>query len=202
MAEINKPAFTLSRDIPCAVLSFLSVFSLTNMLKEELPAHSLSNSVFSLMLFAAVYFLLRKTVTVLNKRLAVTSVITGFILSTLLAWGSNIIKYDMSMLNSFKTCMSIIFATPVSASLVAMIFRYSPMLNAYMKPEKMPGIFNKIESLSNRKTFFICLALIFIAWLPGFIASYPGIYAYDCVFQMQFFLDDQTSLHHPLISTY
>lgn len=58
-------------------------------------------------------------------------------------------------------------------------------------------------SLMNRRGFFpILWAAIFLAWLPGFLASYPGVYVIDNAFQIQWFLNDTVSAHHPVLHTY
>ena len=198
----NISRISWRRDIPCAVFALLTVFSLGYILKDDLAAHSISNSVFSIMLFAAAFALYRKASAVLNTRLTVLSLLLGTFFSAALVFGSNIIKCDLPMVDTWKTWVLILCAIPLLASLVALIFHYMPICNECAKPEKTPKLFDKIDALSNRKTFFLCWAFIFIAWLPGLIASYPGIYAYDCVYQLQYYLAEQTSLHHPLISTY
>lgn len=57
--------------------------------------------------------------------------------------------------------------------------------------------------LVNIRGFFpILWVVIFLAWLPGFLASYPGVYVIDNVFQVQWFLKGMVSAHHPVLHTY
>lgn len=45
-------------------------------------------------------------------------------------------------------------------------------------------------------------ALIFLCWLPAFIATWPGVFVIDNVFQMKWYLEGNVSAHHPILHTY
>ena len=42
---------------------------------------------------------------------------------------------------------------------------------------------------------------IFTIWLIMLLASYPGIYGYDCIYQLKWYISGNINLHHPIIHT-
>lgn len=51
-------------------------------------------------------------------------------------------------------------------------------------------------------SFWGAWAVIFLCWLPAYLASWPGIFVIDNVFQMKWFLEGNISAHHPILHTY
>lgn len=49
--------------------------------------------------------------------------------------------------------------------------------------------------------FFLSLACILLCWLPGYLAYYPGICAYDCTIQLGQISEGMYNEHHPLAHT-
>ena len=47
--------------------------------------------------------------------------------------------------------------------------------------------------------YIIEFLLIYFSWMPIFLASYPGIYGYDSVYQIGYYISHHFGLHHPLI---
>ena len=45
-------------------------------------------------------------------------------------------------------------------------------------------------------------AVLMACWLIPFLASWPGVFVIDNVFQMKWFLGGQVSAHHPILHTY
>lgn len=61
----------------------------------------------------------------------------------------------------------------------------------------------KVELLLQKKSsFWMGWGIIFFMWLPVFLASWPGVYVIDNVFQMQWFEQGNISAHHPILHTY
>lgn len=44
--------------------------------------------------------------------------------------------------------------------------------------------------------------MIFLFWLPSFLAAWPGVFVIDNVFQMKWYLEGTVSAHHPVLHTY
>lgn len=49
--------------------------------------------------------------------------------------------------------------------------------------------------------FLLTLACILVCWLPGYLAYYPGICAYDCTIQLGQIREGMYNEHHPLAHT-
>lgn len=61
----------------------------------------------------------------------------------------------------------------------------------------------RCKLLVRHSAFFpIVWAVIFLVWIVGFLASYPGVYVIDNVFQIEWFMKDTISAHHPVLHTY
>lgn len=58
-----------------------------------------------------------------------------------------------------------------------------------------------IRNRSGRQVFWGCLALILLAWLPVYLAYYPGICAYDAPVQTGQIMEHYYFDHHPLVHT-
>ncbi|MCM1568083.1 MAG: DUF6020 family protein [Roseburia sp.] len=67
--------------------------------------------------------------------------------------------------------------------------------------ELSAGAVHKASFLGDGGTFLLCLVLIFLAWLPYFLAYYPGICAYDAVTQIGQIETGEYVEHHPLAHT-
>ncbi|OUP49739.1 DUF6020 family protein [Lachnoclostridium sp. An181] len=182
------------------VMSFLSTYAVQGMLKVTYEKYPISNSIFSLLIFCAVYVLLKTVSKWMNGRLMVISIIWGGIFSACMVCGTNLIMSDFTKLNQLETWLKIAFGIPLFSALVAFVLEKLPEIN---KVTNIP-FFEKFvrREWGVKKTFFVSWILIFVSWIPGLIASYPGIYAYDSVYQMGYYTSGNIYLHHPLIHTY
>lgn len=57
------------------------------------------------------------------------------------------------------------------------------------------------KEYGNRQVFFFYSSVIFLCWLPVFLAYYPSVFAYDAEGQLYQVLAHDYSTHHPLIHT-
>ena len=57
--------------------------------------------------------------------------------------------------------------------------------------------------MKNKKKSWIWIwGLMFLAWIPGLLAAWPGVFVVDNVFQMKWYLEGTISAHHPILHTY
>lgn len=68
-------------------------------------------------------------------------------------------------------------------------------------PERLRRGISRWQALSDAGSFGIYLFLIFAAWMPYFLAYYPGICAYDAVTQIGQIESGEYVEHHPLAHT-
>lgn len=184
-----------------AILSFMSVYALGGMLKVTSDLHTLSNSLLGLFVYIAAFYLFSK-VNKLNipKRLWIISNILGIIFSFWMVAGVNVLMFNTTNLNHLNVWFKVVCGVPMFAALIIFIFSVIPKINTVSFSKKVESKLNYFFSI--KKNFLIIWLMIFLAWLPGLIASYPGIYAYDSAYQINSFMSGQINLQHPLVDTY
>ena len=192
--------FTYRENLICIILAICPTFFIESILKVDLQYHTIGNSIISFAVFGGIYFLWKKIFLQLDKKLGIISVVLGFVFSIFMVCGSNIIMLNATYLKEVKTWLEILFIMPLFMAMVAFAILYLPRLNKSFAENPFEKC--AFAQVGLKKYFLICWGLIFIAWIPGLIASYPGIYAYDCVFQIQMYQNETINLHHPLIHTY
>ncbi len=176
------------------VLAFIATLCTPYIFKDELVKFSLSNSLFSILIFIAFFFLLRCATKHLEKTMLVFVSVLGFVFSAFMVFGKNI--YTSGSVNILlpKTWGMIFAFLPIFSALVVLCFHYLPTLYAENEAVKF--------GTTDKKRFFIVWGLIFLAWLPVLLASYPGVYGYDSVYQINYYLSGNFSLHHPVAHSY
>ena len=58
-----------------------------------------------------------------------------------------------------------------------------------------------LPKLSDRQFYLLCAGVLFLAWVPVFLAAWPGIFSYDCGWQLAAFVDGEVTGHHPILHT-
>ncbi len=66
---------------------------------------------------------------------------------------------------------------------------------------KMAEEIGKKRRMNRRQTWFFYSVLIFLFWLPIFLAYYPSVFAYDAEGQLYQVIAKDYSTHHPLLHT-
>lgn len=161
-------------------------------LKENME-YSLSNSLFSVVLFIGYYVISKKALENFEKRLSVTALITGFVFDVFMVLGRNIYVTNGSGLAEVATWLSVLGMLPIFYASTLLVIKYLPKLNC-----------NFITDNAEKKksTFFVIWSIIFGAWIPALLASYPGMYGYDSIYQIRDYLADNVWLNHPPMHTY
>lgn len=185
-------------------------------MKMETDGYAISNSVFGIILFVGIYVLIWHNWDRFNKRLLGTAGFLGFLFSAFLVLGRNVYVGTGTLIDKPYTWMYIVGMAPVMAVLVAVLFLYMPAMNERAKvrsagPGHCGGMMSALwirmkkaeeTDCDANKCFFWCWFLIFAAWLPGFLASYPGVCGYDAVYELDYFNREFISIKHTLIHTY
>jgi len=169
------------------------------MLKGDSSTYLISNSVLAVFIFVSIFFLIKSALAKSNKRLLTISLILGFLFSMFMICGVTTYLYKSTFLNSSRTIFRIICGIPLWTTLIIHIFCFLDFFrNNVNKKLGESTCFN----CSRKKFFLINWCFVFLAWLPVLMAAFPGIYGYDSVFQLGYYLTGKISLHHPLIHTY
>lgn len=180
----------------CLVLSCFPIFAIPYILKGELSNLLYTNSILAVVLWIGIFSVFKYVSEFLEKRLALISVTVGFFFSAFMVFGTSILRYGETAFTGLNSWGRIFSLTPLFAALVAIVLKkisnYSAVSNT--KPKK--------KEISNIKMFLIIWCVIFIAWLPYFFASYPGMFGYDSISQANWYKEGVINLAHPIIHTY
>lgn len=200
MEILNREKLNGKQTAACVIIALLSEYAISNMLKTKPEYYTFGNSVFALLLLPALVWLFGRVVLIKDIRLKTVSAVLGSAFSLFTVVGANMLNYGSVGVGKTAELLSFIFGIPLFSAVIAVILNF--LCNREPTAAKNNGLRKKLGEFSEKKVFFVCLILIFAAWMPGLIASYPGIYAYDCVYQMGFYNSGVINLHHPLIHTY
>lgn len=184
------------------LLSLFSTYAIGGMLKTNSNYYTLSNSIISVIVFFALFSLYTMLDKInISRRLWAVSSVIGSLFSFWLAIGPTTLMADTTGINHITTWVKILCGIPLITALMALFFAKGvPNANHAISSTK---ITEKLDWLfSSKKGFFMIWLLIFVAWMPSLIASYPGIYGYDSVYQVGYYLSGKIYLHHPLVDTY
>lgn len=191
----------IRKNLIICLLSLFMCYGTSYMFKENATLYTVSNSVFSIGLFIICYFLTKCAFQYFDDhRLWICAFILGFFFSGFMICGTNLLTSGFSRINMPITWVKIISGTFFWAMIVAILFKKLPKWTNHIS--QLQTNILKIKDWSNKKFFLICWILIFVAWIPGFLASFPGIYGYDSIYQVNYYVKHQIILHHPLIHTY
>lgn len=187
----------IDKNLLCFLMSIASTLKIPAMLKSN-DLFSFSNSIVSIMIFVLCFCLYKKAFAHREKRLFIISLAVGLLFSTFMVVGRNSLVLNRACINSLDTWLTILCETPLFCSGVMLTIKNFDRLNS----EFIPLVENFNLKLRKRTVFIIVWMLIFICWMPTLAASYPGIYGYDSIYQLNYYISGNISLHHPLIHTY
>ena len=172
----------------------MSAMCLPYVLKGAKDFYTLSNSVILIFVFAGFYMVIKCAVAQSDHRLRIIGGIVGLLLSIALIMGANIINTDVTLVNSWKTWIKIVLFSPITSACFMLVVR---LIEKFYLEENC-----NYEKYNKKIVFFIIWGVIFLAWIPVFCASYPGIYGYDSIFQTTMYMNGTIETHHPIAHTY
>lgn len=189
MSQVKTPV----KKLLCITASFLSVYSLTYVLKTKNTPLLINNSVLSAVFFIAFASLFCKGLALTSKRLLLCSAVPGTVLGSMIVVGSEVDQTGQLSLSS----PHLYLASAGIALLLTVLIEY-----IFDGLEKFPSVLPHPAAAGTR-AFFLQWALIFLCWLPCFFAVYPGIYAYDGPIQLaQSLANDHVLVgQHPIVHT-
>lgn len=123
--------------------------------------------------------------------------INEIVVAVLLSWSTILgcILRGNVQLNTGRLLWSLTIAliiTPLMTVIIHFFIYYLIQLN---------NIKTSCKKLSNKKRFFITIAILLLCWLPFFLAYYPGIFAYDVGNQMRQVTTGNYHTKHPILHT-
>lgn len=150
-----------------------------------------------LLLFALIYAYTK--VNIYNKEYFKASLIFSVIFSLLLTVGSTTMNAISSDISVFKQLMSIkILITYIGelTSIYVILINLLPKLCSYK-------ISDWITNWTSKKIFITSFLIIFLSWIPYFLALYPGELSPDSIGELGIIINNFTHMtnHHPIIHT-
>lgn len=180
------------------VLAFLSTYFIDNMFKVDQSHYPISNSIFSVFIFIGIFLLYKKAFHEIDVRLMIISAIYGFFFALCMIFGTNLLLYEQTKINQPVIWIQIFAEMPLFMAIIIVLFQ------VWKRRSNRACVLDKFleRKFTVKKVFLFSWFLIFLAWLPGLIASFPGIYGYDSIYQLTYYVTQEISLHHPLAHTY
>lgn len=163
-----------------------------------------SVSVVSIVVFCIfLYQILQNVQKIQDKRLKVCAMIVAIVFATIEIIGHSINFYlDLSgaMGNSrifIKNLLKWFGYATIFYGAIVLIFQYFNHQRQKETKEKLLSFFT-----NNKKSFFICMAIILLAWLPYLLRYFPGNTTADSLSQMiQALGMGELTNHHPIAHT-
>lgn len=176
-----------------AVLSFAGVWAFPWMLHIEGEGLGYTNSIFAVFLFLALFWLMDK---VLKADFHGKNTgwfwpgLMGTLFSVCMTFGAQLDQNESVPFGNGSMWISIL----ILAVIVTMVIRYFWELMADRKQKRNPE-----TRKMHLRSFLLTAGIIFICYLPVFLAVYPGFFVYDAQDELLQVVTRNFSTHHPLI---
>lgn len=194
---LNRPVHPRFRRVLCLLLALLAVSSFADLLRTGQNDVLINHSIVAVLLWGACWWLMDQACGCINRRLLCVSLSTGLIFSLMMVLGANVVQYETANLTALRTWKSVLCAWPLFGAVCALALHRLPE----MKGLQCSWLENRLARMSSRTYFLVCWAALFVSWLPGLLASYPGVYAYDSAYQLRSYLNGMVATNHPIIHT-
>ena len=150
-----------------------------------------SNSVFCMAAFGAFVLLgLRALRQNPDRRVIIYGLLGGLLASLMTCLGCSL-NYTDTIWHS-RVFWAILFLTPFFGTCIGLLLLLLEEGKSAPWKEQRPGV----------RWFLLCWLLLFMSWVPVLLASWPGIFSYDCGWQLTSFVDKEVTGHHPILHTF
>lgn len=197
------------RNVICALLSYMASLALTyilNLGKEPTSdlfyMLSYGNNLLAIGVFIFGAFLLSRFIQLKDKRLKCFSLVAGLLLSVSTVYGAyalfvnNIfISVGTGILQTFLILGLNLLFTPLSAEIFILMEKFGTWYES-------KRIYQPCTMKNNALYFLIVWIIIFISYIPLFLAWWPGNFIYDARYQMSEVINNIYKTHHPLLHTW
>lgn len=178
--------------IIAALCSIIAVISIPQILKVDMGNYAYSNGCISMIIGIGIFYTIVEALKMSDKQLLWISLIIGLLFSACSVFGTSLYRNGQLVVTNIARWYHVLALTPLFSAIVLIIIKkVSDCSLDNIKPKR-----------SKRKQFFLFWLLIFAAWIPFFLASYPGVFGYDSIHQTKWYIDEIISQHHPILHTY
>lgn len=189
------------------LLSYLCVLSFAGILYLQesgyIAGRYFGRNLSAVAIFAITAWLLNRFFTMQDKRLKVVSSIGGVLLGLVIVYGSYCHFVNDIFRSAGENILQVFMILGISAlttPLIAELFLWLNKIQVwYLK--KCPE--NPVELTKKKRVRFFCLSwlILFLAYIPLFLAEWPGNFIYDGIYQLRNVIHNAHSTHHPLAHT-
>ncbi len=186
-----------SKKVISMTLSIIVMFFISHKYLEY------GNSVLSIVLIFPIYYFLNNVIGAENKRKFTISIVIAILFSAMETIGNTInTDYTLNHLLDEWNVINFVGYTIIFWATISYLYGFLENINKNQIKSKFLKIKN-IEILStSKKSFFINVGLMILAWLPYFLKYCPGILTSDSIKQIEQIVGTaELSNHHPILHT-
>jgi hypothetical protein len=183
------------------IVSYITVLAIPSVLKEGNSGFNISNSFFSLFLFSCIfYFLIKIYSRKYNTKQKIVAAIIGFLFDLFLNLGTQWSKNKEIHFFDLFNWINIIAMMPLFVGIL--LFLYGVAIPGVKKLPDLSWPKWLVNVMDNHKYSWLwAFLLIFMAWIPVLLSTYPSNYVYDAGYQLSEYHFHHITLHHPYIHT-
>lgn len=141
-----------------------------------------SNSLFSVLFFAALYLFVRYAYSKkFSRRMFIFTHVLGFLFSVMTAFGYSLEHQGFIDFLNIPLILSIFAYTHVFSLLLCIFWTFIEKAEPHLFKQQYPASLSKIVLFINKlfdKPYFMILILL-LCWLPCYISTFPGGFRYD-----------------------
>lgn len=178
------------------VLSLNHILSLFCLHADFYGVGEFGYNIWSLLGFITALWLLKRMLRRTDRRLHCVAAISGFLMAMAIVYGT----YAHFLNDIFQSVQVLCLQFVVMSGIAAVTIPASEeILLQFDRLNQYGG--RKCECKITKRYFFIVWFLIFAAYIPIFLWSWPGNFVYDGPFQIAEVIRNQYTTHHPLLHT-
>lgn len=187
------------------IISFITSFFLVIYLGKTNRIHA--QDIFSIIYFVVFSMALYKTLQCTSKRKWIVGICLGITLSLMWTIGSEFVRIHTFSLTKYFICSVIAYSTIFSSLLILLLEGMDHLVEKHTKAkegEKEDTCFTKMYhwmTKSNLRLFSTVAIFMIICWIPALLATYPGWYSYDAVYQLGNYFSGNYQAIQPVVHT-
>lgn len=146
-----------------------------------------------------------RTIRLNDKRAWILGLVTGLVFAAMTSFGRSLHQYDTIWRTEVFRLTAVL--TPVfglAVMLLLQLLRNDGYCRASVEEEislkAAAPVFAK-RSMQAR-WYLLCWISLFLSWVPVLLASWPGIFSYDCGWQLVTYVEGTVNGHHPILHTW
>lgn len=180
-----------------------ATYMLPYILKLNDVSRFFRSSILMIPVFVGIWLVMHKAweVAKQDKRATTWAIVAGICGSAMLTLGNNMYLYDGAGLENWYTYAVLMCETPLLTALFVFVFYYYDIVIDKLWTCKASLKLSRLF-IGNKRFFLVMWLILFLSWIPGFLSAFPGIYGYDSIFQVKWFMEGIKNSAHPIIHTY